>query len=737
MHNPQIDKLKNLFDLSLTLSGDPIEIFRNAAKMIGEMLEVKIVCLSEIQGEQLNFLAVYIEGEIYSNAGGCLLAITPCATVEKSKDIKVYERVAELFPEATFLQDHNAFAYCGFPSLDNQGKVVAVTCLLDDKPHDFTIEDQSILRIIGQRIGMEIERKHNIEENERANDILRMNEDRLHQATYASGIGVFDQTYCNKSIYSSPELRKLCGWGSNERVTFKTFISSLYPKDRKRVIEAIRHAQNPYKDGLIDIEHRIIHRDGDVRWLVTRAQTFFETNELSSKAIRIVGAVSDITERKRSEEDIHFLANFDPLTRLPNRIQLNDHFRYAISVAKRNKGQLALMFLDLDHFKDINDSLGHSVGDTVLIELAKRLSLLLRAEDTVTRLGGDEFILLLPGVDQLGAAQVAQKLLDTISTPYLIEHQNLTLTASIGIAVYPEDGMDLETLSKSADTAMYRAKQEGRQHYRFFTQEMQKQSERNLQLVNALRHALEYEQLYLHYQPQVAIQNNLIIGAEALLRWQHPTLGIVSPAEFIPVAEESRLILPIGEWVLRTAIRQAKVWMNEGFSPMIMAVNLSAVQFRHPDLPELITRLLDEEGLPPEYLELELTEGVAMHNPEKVIAVMEKLHERGIRMSIDDFGTGYSSLSYLKKFKAYKLKIDQSFVRDISTDPDDKAIVSAIINLAKSLGLQTIAEGVETVEQLAFLHKQDCNEMQGYLFSKPLPVEQFSALLKKNLQSLD
>ncbi len=266
---------------------------------------------------------------------------------------------------------------------------------------------------------------------------------------------------------------------------------------------------------------------------------------------------------------------------------------------------------------------------------------------------------------------------------------------------------------------------------------MQKQSERNLQLVNALRHALEYEQLYLHYQPQVAIQNNLIIGAEALLRWQHPTLGIVSPAEFIPVAEESRLILPIGEWVLRTAIRQAKVWMNEGFSPMIMAVNLSAVQFRHPDLPELITRLLDEEGLPPEYLELELTEGVAMHNPEKVIAVMEKLHERGIRMSIDDFGTGYSSLSYLKKFKAYKLKIDQSFVRDISTDPDDKAIVSAIINLAKSLGLQTIAEGVETVEQLAFLHKQDCNEMQGYLFSKPLPVEQFSALLKKNLQSLD
>ncbi|MEI8210110.1 MAG: EAL domain-containing protein [Methylococcales bacterium] len=733
MHYPQINKLKQLVELSLTLSGDPIEIFRHAAKMIGELLEVKVVCLSEIQGGQLNFLAVYIDGEIYCNAGVCSLAITPCATVEQSKDIKVYDRVAELFPEATFLKDHNAFAYCGFPSLDNQGKVVAVTCLLDNKPHDFTIEDQSFLRILGQRIGMEIERKHNLEENERANEILRINEDRLHQATHAYGIGIFDQTYCNKSIYSSPELRKLCGWGSNERVTFKTFMSSVYPKDRIRVMDAIRHAQNPNEGGLIDIEHRIIHRNGEVKWLVTRSQTFFETNELGSKAIRLVGAVSDITDRKRSEEDIHFLANFDSLTGLPNRIQLNHHFKYTISLEKRYKGQLALMFLDLDHFKDINDSLGHSVGDTVLIELAKRLSLLMRVEDTVTRLGGDEFILLLPGVDQLGAAQVAQKILDTISTPYLIEHQNLTLTASIGIALYPEDGEDLETLSKSADIAMYCAKREGRQYYRFFTPEMQKQSERNLQLVNALRHALEYEQLYLHYQPQVAIQSNLIIGAEALLRWQHPTLGRVSPAEFIPIAEESRLILPIGEWVLRTAIRQAKAWMNEGFAPMIMAVNLSAVQFCHPDLPELITRLLDEEGLPPEYLELELTEGVAMHNPEKAIAVMENLHERGIRMSIDDFGTGYSSLSYLKKFKAYKLKIDQSFVRDISTNPEDKAIVRAIISLAKNLGLQTIAEGVETVQQRALLMAQGCDEMQGYLFSEPLPIKEFEKLLRSCL----
>jgi diguanylate cyclase (GGDEF)-like protein/PAS domain S-box-containing protein len=470
--------------------------------------------------------------------------------------------------------------------------------------------------------------------------------------------------------------------------------------------------------------------DGKNIWLRTSKVPL--QNE-ACETIGLLGIYEDITEQKHTEERIHYLANFDLLTGLPNRTQLNDHLNYALSLAKCGNGHLAVMFLDLDHFKDINDSLGHSIGDALLVELAKRLRLTLRAEDTVTRLGGDEFILLLPGINAIGAAHVAQKLLDAIAESYLIELYDLALTASIGIALYPDDGGDLETLCKSADAAMYRAKQEGRQCYRFFTQEMQARSARNLQLVNALHHALDRNQLHICYQPQVALHDRRIIGAEALLRWQHPELGMVSPAEFIPVAEGSGLILPIGEWVLRCAVRQAKAWMDEGFGPMIMAVNLSAAQFRHPDLPELVTRILDEEGLPPEYLELELTESVAMHNPQGVIAVMNNLHERGVRMSIDDFGTGYSSLSYLKKFKVYKLKIDQSFVRDISTDPEDKAIVSAIINLAKGLGLETIAEGVETEEQFAFLRKQGCDEMQGYLFSKPVPARQFEVLLKQSV----
>ena len=446
--------------------------------------------------------------------------------------------------------------------------------------------------------------------------------------------------------------------------------------------------------------------------------------------------IRDITDRKHSESQIQKLAHFDALTSLPNRILLQDHFKHALSLVKRNNDKLAVIFLDLDHFKDINDTLGHSIGDLLLIEVANRLQSTLREEDTLSRLGGDEFILILPGTDSHGAANVSQKLIGIMAKPYHIDSFELTITGSIGVALYPNDGTDFEILSQKADTAMYRAKQEGRNNYRFFTAEMQDTSARNLQLVTALRYALERNQLSLHYQPQISIHKNRIIGTEALLRWHHPELGTISPAEFIPIAEDSGLIIPIGEWVLRQAVKQAKLWMEDGLGPLIMAVNISAIQFRHPDLPKLITQILAETGLAPEYLELELTEGVAMYDPQGAIEMMNNLHELGIRMSIDDFGTGYSSLSYLKKFKVYKLKIDQSFVRDISTDPEDKAIVSAIISMSRSLGLQTIAEGVETIEQLTYLRSQGCDEVQGYYYSKPMPSSQVKQYFK-NFKLMD
>lgn len=435
-------------------------------------------------------------------------------------------------------------------------------------------------------------------------------------------------------------------------------------------------------------------------------------------------------ERKQAEAHIHQLVHYDPLTRLPNRLLLEKRAHLAINLAQRTGTQLAVLFFDLDHFKNINDNLGHRIGDELLITLAQRLQSVLRDEDTVSRLGGDEFIFVLPNTDIDDAAHVAEKLLYVVSQPYHLDNHELTITTSIGIAMYPEDGADFDTLIKAADVAMYRAKQAGRNGHCYFTHEMQIRSARNLLLENALRRALERNQLFIEYQPQISLKTGKIIGAEALVRWHNPELGLISPTEFIPLAEDSGQIFAIGEWVLRTAIRQLKAWMDADLAPITMAVNLSAVQFRHARLPELVTSILNESDLSPQLLELELTESVAMDDPLTAIAVMNDLHTRGVRMSIDDFGTGYSSLNYLKKFKVYKLKIDQSFVHDISTDPEDKAIVAAIISMAHSLGFQTIAEGVETEGQLSFLRAQGCNEVQGYYFSKPLAADQFELFVR-------
>ena len=452
----------------------------------------------------------------------------------------------------------------------------------------------------------------------------------------------------------------------------------------------------------------------------------------SGAVMNYVAIATDISRRKEDELKIRMLADFDPLTGLPNRRLLQDRIDTALSQAQRQGEALALMFLDLDRFKNVNDSLGHHAGDELLTQVAQRLKSVLREQDTVCRVGGDEFVLLCTSTDAAGAAHVANKLLEITEQRYLVEQQELVITFSIGIALYPDDGDSFEKLSMSADTAMYRAKQAGRNAYRFFTAEMQLESSRQLELENGLRRALDLQQLYLVYQPQVSLSGGHVLGLEALLRWRHPTLGQVSPLEFIPVAEESGLILSIGEWVLRTATHQLRAWVDAGLPPLQLAVNLSAVQFRHPNLPDLVTQVLAEAGLEPHCLELELTESVAMNDPPGAIAIMNKLHQRGVRMSIDDFGTGYSSLSYLKRFKVYKLKIDQSFVRDISDDPDDKAIVVAVIALARSLGFQTIAEGVETQDQLDFLRHQGCDEVQGYFYSQPLQADALEAFVRQH-----
>ena len=440
---------------------------------------------------------------------------------------------------------------------------------------------------------------------------------------------------------------------------------------------------------------------------------------------------SDTSQRKEQEARIRYLAYYDPLTGLANRSLLKDRAQHDLAQCKRHQTPLSLLFIDLDHFKQINDSLGHQVGDQLLKQVGERLGQQVREQDTVARMGGDEFVTVLPETNDEGAALVARNFLERLSQPYQVGPHELTVTPSIGIALYPNDGTDFDTLYRCADTAMYRAKQNGRSSFSFFTTEMQAQSVRRLQIENALRRALERDQLWLQYQPQMSLRNHQLIGMEVLLRWNHPEWGPVSPAEFIPVAENSRQILAIGEWVLRTATAQAKAWQDQGLPPIIVAINLSAVQFRQPDLPDLVGTILHDTGLAPEWLELELTESVAMHDPEGAIATMQQLHQRGVRMSVDDFGTGYSSLNYLKRFQIYKLKIDQSFVRDVTRSPEDARIVEAIVQMAESMGLTTIAEGVETPEQLEFLRSHGCREIQGYHLSRPLGATDFEAFVRQ------
>ena len=445
-----------------------------------------------------------------------------------------------------------------------------------------------------------------------------------------------------------------------------------------------------------------------------------------------VAIKQDITEEKKLQEHIETLAHYDQLTGLPNRALLNDRVSYLLSHAKRASEKVAVMFLDLDHFKNINDTLGHNIGDLVLVEVAERLKNLVRSEDTVSRLGGDEFILIFSDTDEKSAMHIVHKIIETISVVNNIGQYELTVTPSIGIAIYPYDGDDFDTLLKNADAAMYQVKKNSRNGSQFFTEKMHSLSVRNLELTTALRSALKNNELEVYYQPQSLIEDGSVFGAEALLRWKHPEMGFISPVEFIPIAEESGLIIEIGGWVLKTVLAQIKLWKAMGLPEMVIAVNLSSVQFRQEHFAEKLSQMIEESGVLNKSLELELTEAVAMHNPEYVIGIMNDLHAKGIRMAIDDFGTGYSSLSYLKQFNAHKLKIDQSFVRELSTSSDDRAIVSAIINMAKNLGMKTIAEGVETEEQLSFLRTHGCNEIQGYIFSKAITADEFTEYVIKN-----
>jgi len=486
----------------------------------------------------------------------------------------------------------------------------------------------------------------------------------------------------------------------------------------------VRHA-----DGVIQRQYR--QRDAAERAL-RRAQRTLEqrVEERTLELARVnAGLQAEVAERRLADQRVVHMAHHDALTGLPNRTLFADRVGQAIARAHRRSGKLAVLFLDLDRFKNVNDSLGHAIGDLLLTAVAKRLTNCLRDEDTAARLGGDEFIISLPDVADDGeAARVAGRILAELAKPFTIADHQLHADGSIGIALYPADGDTAETLMRNADTAMYHAKESGRANFQFFSSQMTERVSRRLSTENDLRRALEQGEFTLHYQPLIDLATGRISGAEALLRWPQSDHCLMSPAEFIPIAEDTGLIIPLGEWVLLEACAQAQAWQTR-HPGLRIAVNLSARQFRQKDLIGMIESVLGETGLAPALLELELTESMLMHHAEETVAILTRLDEMGVHLAIDDFGTGYSSLSYLKRFPIHSLKIDRSFVRDISSDPDDAAIVTAIVAMARSLNLSVTAEGVETEEQAAFLRSLACHQAQGFHLGRPMPAVDFAARL--------
>lgn len=568
---------------------------------------------------------------------------------------------------------------------------------------------------------------------------LRQSEKRLSMAQNIANMGNWDWDIEKNIVYCSSQMYRIFGLpeADNFPHSYEIFMQRVHRNDQNSIVQQVRkalEAKTPYS-----VDYRIVLPDGTCRNVHEQADIV--TDE-KGKAVSMHGTVQDITERISAEEKIRNLSYYDRLTGLPNRELFLEHFNRALYAAQRDGGKVALLYLDLDRFKRINESLGHTAGDKLLKQISVFLADSIRSSDvlaktspagkkdlTISRLGGDEFTILLTKLsDESHAGRVAQRILDLLSQPIKIGSQDIYISGSIGITLYPSDGEDVDTLLKNADVAMYHAKETGRNSFQFFSEQMNKRAMEKLSIETELKKALEKNELLLYYQPQIDLKSGKLAGVEALVRWQHPRLGMVPPGLFIPIAEETGLIVEIGRWVLAEACRQSKQWQLAGFAPIRMGVNISSLQFKHQNLETLVEEILQQTGLDPHFFKLELTESAIMQNVAQVNETLVALKKIGVKLAVDDFGTGYSSMSYLKKFPLDTLKIDRSFVMDITTDANDAAIIKAIIALAKNLGLSTIAEGVETQEQLSFLQEQFCDEIQGFFISRPLPhdeVERF------------
>jgi len=567
---------------------------------------------------------------------------------------------------------------------------------------------------------------------EKKNNILR---ERTELALQGSGTSVLDWNFEDNSFYISPSWKEMLGYTEDAlESSYATWKSRVHKEDLRSVLKALALSKKR-REKYFETVHRLRHKKGHYLWILGKAQQTFSQD---GTLLRMIGTHIDITNERKIHEDLlkereklHFQAHHDALTGLANRVLLFDRLKQGIQKAKRGGNTLALLYLDLDHFKEINDSLGHETGDTVLLKVTKILQESVRNEDTIARLGGDEFAIIIDDLNnKLDVIAIAEKIIGNIAKPIFIDHHPLYVSSSIGISLFPDDSDDCNNLLKYADSAMYKAKAEGRNNFQFYSAEMTEHAFEHIIMETNLREAIKNEEFVVFYQAQINAENETVIGAEALVRWKHPQLGIISPAKFLPVAESTGLIVDIDRYVMQTAMMQAALWHKQGLFTGTLAMNLTMRQLKSVDFIAFFTMLLKTTHCHPSHLELEVTEGQVMANPTESIAILQQLSDMGIELAIDDFGTGYSSLSYLKKLPINKLKIDQSFVRDLPNDEEDAAITKAVIALAKSLKLKIIAEGVETVQQKDFLLTHGCKAIQGYFYTKPLPASEFENFLK-------
>ena len=577
-----------------------------------------------------------------------------------------------------------------------------------------------------------------ITERKKIEDDLEEERTTLEESQRIAHIGSWKLNLMTGTLSWSDEIYRIFEANISIAPSYELFMQRIHPDDRKAVDEAYTNSLEDKK--AYEITHRLLFKNGRVKYVKEQCETTFDED---GKALISIGSVQDITVQKLLEDELHkqkevldHLAHHDSLTELPNRVLFHDRLTQTIQTAKREKSEFALLFLDLDHFKEINDSLGHDTGDEVLKIVTRRLKDVMREDDTLARLGGDEFTVIMRNLIQgQDASLLAQKILLALAEPIVVEENKLYISSSIGISLFPSDGSSSSNLLKYADAAMYRAKDEGRNNFQFYSSEMTELAFERVVMEASLRAAIENEEFVVYYQPQVDGNSDKLIGMEALVRWEHPTMGLVSPAKFIPLAESTGLIVELDQLVMKSAMKQMVKWRDSGLEPGVLALNLAMKQLQQKDFISILNSIINETGCDAKFIEFEVTESQIMVNPEEAINILNCINDLGIDLAIDDFGTGYSSLSYLKKLPISKLKIDQSFVKDLPDDDEDVAISRAVIALAKSLNLRIIAEGVETKEQKEFLVENGCSSIQGYFYAKPMPADEMEILLSKGVKS--